>query len=100
MILNREIDKDPYLTACEALNVVPVSFILQNLGNSELSLHHRGLGPSGSRALGKVLEKNNKITTLNLSYNGMDYGGKYFAKSMSLNQTITYLNLSNNKLSK
>jgi hypothetical protein len=89
VILNREIDKDPYVTACEALNVVPVSFISQNLGNPELSIQYHGLGPRGSRALGKVLEKNNNITTLNLSHNGMDYGGKYFAKSMTLNQTIT-----------
>jgi hypothetical protein len=99
VILNRQVNKDPYLTACEALNIVPVSYIQQNLAQKELSLPFHGLGPLGSRALGKVLETNTVIQSLNLSNNGIESGGIHFGLSMCLNRTMTYLNLSNNNLS-
>jgi hypothetical protein len=99
IILNRQINKDPYLTACEALNIVPVTYIQQNLAQKELSLPFHGLGPLGARALGKVLETNAVVEQLNLSDNGIEFGGIHFGISMCLNRTVTYLNLSNNNLS-
>lgn len=34
-----------YVEACETLQVVPASYFLQHMQNSELSMMHRGLGP-------------------------------------------------------
>lgn len=98
VIINRKYDRDPYLTACEAIGAIPITFISQNLGNHELVMRHHGLGVLGSRAFGKVLEFNESITRLDLTGNCMELGGKYFAKSLCSNHAIKYLNLSNNSL--
>lgn len=34
-----------YMEACEMLQVVPVSYFLQHMQNSELAMMHQGLGP-------------------------------------------------------
>jgi uncharacterized protein YjbI with pentapeptide repeats len=98
-IINRKINKDPYLTACEALEIAPTSYIMENLGSSELKLAHHGIGPLGSRALGKVLETNKTVQILNLSYNDVSWGGSYFAASMCHNSVLVNVDLSYNNLS-
>ncbi|KAJ3301668.1 hypothetical protein HDV03_000509 [Kappamyces sp. JEL0829] len=98
VIINRKIERDPYLTACRALDVVPVSFISQRLGKSEIVMKHHGLGALGARALGKVLEYNSALQTLDLTGNCIGAGGSYFATSLAQNSYITYLNLSSNSL--
>ena len=49
-ISGKEEVRDPtgqasYLEACEILRVVPASYFLRHLRDSELSMMHRGLGP-------------------------------------------------------
>jgi hypothetical protein len=56
VIINRKYDRDPYLTACEAIGAIPITFISQNLTHQELMMKHHGLGILGARAFGKVLE--------------------------------------------
>jgi hypothetical protein len=99
VIINQQVTKDAYLTACEALHVVPVSTISKNLNSKELLLPYHGIGPSGARALGKVLESNITIEKLNLANNGIESGGIFFGMSLCQNHTITYLDLANNNLS-
>jgi hypothetical protein len=56
VILNKEINKDPYLTACKAIDIVPSSYISKNLQSTKIIMPYHGIGPNGARALGKVLE--------------------------------------------
>lgn len=43
-------------------------------------------------------QSNESVSKLDLTGNCMDLGGRFFAKSLCMNHTITYLNLSNNGL--
>jgi hypothetical protein len=104
--LNKEINKDPYLTACEALDIIPSSYISKNITSSAIIMPHHGIGAKGARALGKVLEvfdcsiqKNDTVLEINLEFNSIGAGGKYFANSLCHNLKITHLELSFNKLS-
>jgi hypothetical protein len=99
VILNKKVNKDAYLTACEALNVIPLTIISKNLNGNTMVLPYHGIGPVGARALGKVLESNSTIETLDLANNGIDFGGQFFGLSLCHNHTITFLNLANNNLS-
>ena len=48
-IIERRVTKDPYITACEALGVVPVSHVIEQLGKTELKIPNHGLGANGAR---------------------------------------------------
>jgi hypothetical protein len=99
VIVNRKINRDPYETACQALDIVPVSYIAKNLDNSEIVMKYHGLGAPGARAFGKVLEKNNTLVKIDLTGNQIGQGGTYFALSLAQNRHLTYVNLSDNAIS-
>ncbi len=80
------------------MDIVPVSNVSRALQTSEILLKHHGLGALGARALGKVLENNAMVVTVDLTGNCMYLGGCYFALSLCKNNAITYLNLSDNSL--
>ncbi|XP_031704929.1 leucine-rich repeat-containing protein 74B isoform X2 [Anarrhichthys ocellatus] len=88
-----------YMEACEALQVTPVSYFLQHMQNSELSMMHRGLGPQGTKALAVPLVTNTSILRLNLRDNWMEgMGGAAVAEMLKENCYITEVDLSNNNL--
>ncbi|KAJ1550298.1 hypothetical protein HK096_007716, partial [Nowakowskiella sp. JEL0078] len=58
-------------------------------------MKHHGLGPKGAQAIAEVLEI---ILTNNLSGNWIEDGGAYIGRSLCSNYTLTYLNLSENRL--
>jgi hypothetical protein len=51
----RTIDEE-YLKICKNLGIVPASYYLQHIQDSQLSLKHHGLGPKGARALAESLK--------------------------------------------
>ncbi|XP_074062667.1 leucine-rich repeat-containing protein 74B isoform X3 [Macrotis lagotis] len=88
-----------YLAACKAYGVVPISYFLHHMHDSELTLMHRGLGPQGARALASALMTNTSITKLNLSDNWLnEEGAAAIAGMLKENCFITDLDLSDNKV--
>ncbi|KAF1389521.1 hypothetical protein PFLUV_G00074270 [Perca fluviatilis] len=88
-----------YMEACEALQVVPASYFLRHMQNSELSMMHRGLGPQGTKALAVPLVTNTSILRLNLRDNWMEgMGGAAIAEMLKENCYITEVDLSDNNL--
>ncbi|XP_069049270.1 leucine-rich repeat-containing protein 74A [Lepisosteus oculatus] len=91
--------RELYLQACRLVGVVPVSYFLRNLGNTNLNLNHHGLGPQGAQALAIALVSNMTIITLELEDNCLfAEGTKYLAEMIKGSCTIQNLNLSNNHL--
>ena len=50
----RTIDEE-YLKICKNLGIVPASYYLKHINDSQLSLKHHGLGPKGARAIAESL---------------------------------------------
>ncbi|KAJ3318706.1 hypothetical protein HDV06_007100 [Boothiomyces sp. JEL0866] len=98
VIINRKNEKEPYLAACAAYGLVPVSFIAERLDKSEIIMPYHGLGYLRAIAFSKVIGPNNYVTHLDLSNNSIEQGGKALALSLSSNHKINYLNLANNSL--
>ncbi|XP_074148560.1 leucine-rich repeat-containing protein 74B isoform X2 [Sminthopsis crassicaudata] len=91
--------RSQYLAACEAYGVVPISYFLHHMHDSELTLMHRGLGPQGAQALALALMNNTSIVKLNLSDNWLNEEGMAaIAGMLKENCFITDLDLSDNKL--
>ncbi|TMS03761.1 Protein NipSnap-like protein 1 [Larimichthys crocea] len=88
-----------YMEACKKYQVVPASYFLRHMQNSELSMMHRGLGPQGTKALAVPLVTNTSILRLNLRDNWMEeMGGAAIAEMLKENCYITEVDLSDNKL--
>ncbi|XP_058388084.1 leucine-rich repeat-containing protein 74B-like [Diceros bicornis minor] len=67
-----ELVKDTvHLRSCRAHSLVPASCSLRQGSAPELSLHHRGLGPQGARALASTLTSNPDVKRLDLWDNGL-----------------------------
>ncbi|KAJ3313882.1 hypothetical protein HDV04_001443 [Boothiomyces sp. JEL0838] len=94
-IINRKSEKEPYLAACAAFGLVPVSYIADRLEANEIIMPYHGLGPLRAIAFSK---QNSFVTHLDLSNNSIEHGGKALALSLSSNHKISYLNLANNSL--
>ncbi|XP_072288554.1 uncharacterized protein lrrc74b isoform X2 [Eucyclogobius newberryi] len=79
-----------YVQVCESLGVVPASYFLQHMRDSELAMEHRGLGPKGTKALAVPLVTNTSILRLNLQDNWMEgLGGADIAQMLKENCYIT-----------
>ncbi|KAM4808664.1 leucine-rich repeat-containing protein 74B [Rhinophrynus dorsalis] len=91
--------KARYLSACQFYGVVPVSYFLRHMQDSELVMRHHGLGSQATKALAVSLVTNTKIVSLNLSDNwlGGD-GAAAIAEMLKENCYISELHLSDNKL--
>ncbi|XP_032200742.1 leucine-rich repeat-containing protein 74A isoform X2 [Mustela erminea] len=63
--------RELYLEACKLMGVVPVSYFLQNMEESYMSLNHHGLGPNGTKAIAIALVSNTSVATLELADNGL-----------------------------
>ncbi|KAM9555544.1 leucine-rich repeat-containing protein 74A [Guaruba guarouba] len=60
-----------YLEACRLMEVVPVSYFIQNMAKSYINLNHYGLGPKGAKAIAIALMTNETVTHLELEDNHM-----------------------------
>nr|XP_006822346.1 PREDICTED: uncharacterized protein C14orf166B homolog isoform X1 [Saccoglossus kowalevskii] len=89
-----------YKEACKMNGVVPVSYFLRHIVDSELTMKHHGLGPAGARAIAITLVANTTILKLNLADNWLDSeGGQAVADMLKENCYIAELDLSDNRLS-
>ncbi|XP_019620314.1 PREDICTED: leucine-rich repeat-containing protein 74B-like isoform X2 [Branchiostoma belcheri] len=88
-----------YKEACKQIGVVPVSYFLRHMQDSELVMMHHGLGPLGAKAIATSLVTNTTILKLNLRDNWLEaQGGKYIAEMLVENCYIHDLDLSYNKI--
>ncbi|XP_024275108.1 leucine-rich repeat-containing protein 74B-like [Oncorhynchus tshawytscha] len=88
-----------YREACRMFNVVPVSYFLKHMGNTELAMMHHGLGPQGTKALAVSLVTNTSLLKLNLRDNCMEgTGGAAMAEMLKENCYITEVDLGENRL--
>ena len=60
LIAEKGIDRDTtgrraYLEACELLGVVPARYFCEHLTDKRVVMRYHGLGPAGTKALGKAL---------------------------------------------
>ncbi|KAM4049513.1 leucine-rich repeat-containing protein 74B isoform 1-T1 [Anomaloglossus baeobatrachus] len=91
--------KARYLSACQLFGVVPVSFFIRHMGDSELIMRHHGLGAQGTKAIALSLVTNTSIVNLNLSDNSLEgEGGAAVADMLKENCYISELHLCDNKL--
>ncbi|XP_043385510.1 leucine-rich repeat-containing protein 74B isoform X7 [Chelonia mydas] len=67
--------KTRYIAACQLYRVVPISYFLRHMKDSELIMKHHGLGTQGAKALSLSLMTNTSIVKLNLSDNWLDGEG-------------------------
>ncbi|KAM7391187.1 hypothetical protein PAMP_021894 [Pampus punctatissimus] len=99
-----------YVEACEMLQVVPASYFLRHMQNSELVMMHRGLGPQvdlsdnrlgdyGAQAIAGMLKENNTLVSLNLSGNHFtDRAADDLSPALITNTKLQHLDLSHNAL--
>ncbi|XP_005149032.1 leucine-rich repeat-containing protein 74A [Melopsittacus undulatus] len=88
-----------YLEACKLMEVVPVSYFIQNMAKSYINLNHYGLGPKGVKAIAIALMSNKTVTHLELEDNYMlAEGAICIAEMLQENSTLQELNISNNHL--
>ncbi|XP_043924297.1 leucine-rich repeat-containing protein 74B isoform X2 [Protopterus annectens] len=90
-----------YKEACKRYGVVPISYFLRHMQDSEFTMMHRGLGPQDAKALSVALISNTTILKLNLRDNWLQgEGGAAVAEMLKENCFITDVDLSENKLEK
>ncbi|XP_068110601.1 leucine-rich repeat-containing protein 74A [Hyperolius riggenbachi] len=88
-----------YLAACHKMGVVPVSYFIRHMNESNLQLNHHGLGPRGASAIAQSLMWNSTITQLSLEDNAIHAEGlEKLVEVLRVNRHIRELNLSNNGL--
>nr|XP_005502552.2 leucine-rich repeat-containing protein 74A isoform X1 [Columba livia] len=88
-----------YLEACRLVEVVPVSYFIQNLDKPYINLNHHGLGPKGVKAIAIALVSNTTTTHLELEDNCiLAEGAICLAEMLRENSSLQVLNISNNHL--
>uniref|UniRef100_A0A8C5LNE5 Uncharacterized protein n=1 Tax=Leptobrachium leishanense TaxID=445787 RepID=A0A8C5LNE5_9ANUR len=91
--------KAKYLSACQFFGVVPVSYYLRHIQDSDLVMRHRGLGLPAVKALALSLVTNTSIVRLDLSDNWLEgEGAAAIADMLKENCYVSELCLSDNRL--
>ncbi|KAM3936901.1 leucine-rich repeat-containing protein 74B [Leptodactylus fuscus] len=91
--------KARYLSACQLFGVVPVSYFLRHMGDSELVMRHHGLGAQATKAIALSLVTNTSIVKLDLSDNWLEgEGAAAIADMLKENCYISELHLCDNRL--
>ncbi|XP_067935060.1 leucine-rich repeat-containing protein 74B-like [Watersipora subatra] len=91
--------KTSYIEACQRSKVVPVSYYLRHMHESELKLRHHQLGSKSVKPIAISLVSNAKILSLDLTDNSLGCRGAHVLCDMLReNCFITHLNLSENHL--
>ncbi|KXJ14760.1 Leucine-rich repeat-containing protein 74A [Exaiptasia diaphana] len=88
-----------YIQACREAGVIPASFFLRNMQESDVDIKHHGLGPMGAKAISIALVSNTSVIKLNLRDNwlGAD-GASFIAEMLRENCYISDLDMSENRL--
>ncbi|KAL5013013.1 hypothetical protein ScPMuIL_011564 [Solemya velum] len=90
-----------YKEACRSLSILPSSYLLKHLMDSELSMESHGLGVKGVWAVSSVLLENTMVRSVNLKDNMLGPAGtRHIANLVRGNSFITTLNISNNMIGK
>ncbi|KAJ7309589.1 hypothetical protein JRQ81_007641 [Phrynocephalus forsythii] len=90
--------KAKYLDTCQTYGVVPISYFVRHMKDSELTLTHHGLSPKAAKAVALSLTNNTSVAKLNLSDNGLGgEGTAAIAEMMMENCFISDLDLSENR---
>jgi len=100
---------DPMLTALDThpfLGGISISVVKQladalekNNTLTTLDLSCTNLGNDGAKHIAEALQANSTLTTLIMRYNGIDSeGAEYIAMALQANNTLTTLDLSSNDL--
>ncbi|XP_030073538.1 leucine-rich repeat-containing protein 74B isoform X1 [Microcaecilia unicolor] len=88
-----------YLEACKIYGVIPISYFVRHMTDTNLTMRHHGLGPKGTKALAVPLISNTSIISLNLSDNWMEAEGTAaIADMLKENCYIVDLDLSENNI--
>ncbi|XP_078237988.1 leucine-rich repeat-containing protein 74B isoform X3 [Pogona vitticeps] len=87
-----------YLHTCQTYGVVPISYFLRHMKDSELTLTHHGLSPKAAKALALSLTNNTSVVKLNLSDNWLGgEGTAAIAEMLKENCFISDVDLSENR---
>ncbi|KAI8854220.1 hypothetical protein BC829DRAFT_413153 [Chytridium lagenaria] len=82
----------------DVLGIVPASEFLNTMTTNTVTIRHRGIGPKGAEAIAVVLEVTNTvITTLDLSSNWIEGGGAALGRCLQINRTLVTLDLTDNR---
>lgn len=88
-----------YLKMCRSVEAVPCSKFIHQINQSEVSMRHYGLGPSGAKAIALEMLWNRNITKLDLTNTLLgDRGGMFIADMLLHNQHLRELNLADNNI--
>ncbi|KAI0223904.1 hypothetical protein LSAT2_025016 [Lamellibrachia satsuma] len=88
-----------YQVQCERLGIIPVTFLVENIGDSSLRMKYRYLGGQGTKPLAAALKKNTVCEEIDLSDNYLEGSGAVaLAKMLQDNMFIVTLNISNNAI--
>ncbi|XP_021370386.1 leucine-rich repeat-containing protein 74B-like isoform X4 [Mizuhopecten yessoensis] len=87
-----------YIEGCKKMGVVPASYFLRHMHDTNLSMKHHGLGSMGMKPIAMSLMTNTQIVKLDLSDNWLGHhGGLAVCEMLKENCFITFLDLSDNK---
>jgi len=87
---------------CEEACGIILRAISYNRNLTRIDLKGNNLRHSGSELVGKILKRSTTLRELNLEWNALgmwNQGVSAIADGLSMNQTLTYLNVSNNQIS-
>lgn len=88
-----------YKKMCHSVEAVPCSKFIQQINQSEVSMRHYGLGPSGAKAIALEMLWNRNITKLCLTNTLLgDRGGMFIADMLLHNHYLRELNLADNNI--
>jgi hypothetical protein len=98
-ILEKNDGKNEYLESCNEQKIIPVTYLIKRLQDSEVNLSHRGVGDKGAISLANCLKVNNYIEFLDLTDNWIgEEGGIAIAESLSINCNLKKISLHMNRL--
>lgn len=91
--------RDMYTKACDLLNVIPAQCFLTRITQLDIDLSHRGLGPTGIRAIVIAMLRNTCITKMNVKDNALGKEGAKCLKVMfEQNYFVDELNVAQNNI--
>lgn len=89
--------KKVYLKACETMGIIPASYFVRNIQETQIIMPHHGIGGKGAKAIAVALVSNTTISTLNLADNGIGGEGAIaIADMLKDNCYVTKLDISDN----
>ncbi|ESP02953.1 hypothetical protein LOTGIDRAFT_212481 [Lottia gigantea] len=103
LILDDEDREDPvvcqYKKICEDLGIVPISYFIRHINDTDIQMKYHGLDSSATKAISLILKDDVHIEKINLEGNWIKAeGARCVAKMLEENDYVTDLGLGDNKL--